>query len=132
MADIHSFDLKSFDADVEARADRGGSGRGQALKDERAALVEEARAGGFETGRREGSAGGLRGLCARGRDRPWDQLKAAAVAVREKRGLSPSGDATSSGLRHRREDRAQIALGKPSVAGRTCGAPWAHGPPPRG
>lgn len=121
MADAHPFDLRSFDADVEARADLERlKAEIQALKDERARLVEEARREGFEIGRREGVERGLALEHARVTSETAglaEQLQAAALAVREKRGeLAVEGERDLVRLAIAVAEkivRAQIALGKP-------------------
>lgn len=121
MADVHPFDLRSFDADAEARADLERlQAEVAALKAERDCLINEARREGLELGRREAveraSASEHERVLAETSGLA-EQLKAAAAAIREKRGelaAEAERDLVKLALAVAEKIvKAQIALGKP-------------------
>jgi flagellar assembly protein FliH len=121
MGDVHPFDLRSFDADVEARADLERLREEiRTLEAERTRLVEEARREGFEAGRAEGVERGLSLEHARVTTETAglaDQLRAAAAAIREAKGLvAAEGERDLVKLAIAIAEKivkSQVALGKP-------------------
>ena len=121
MADVHPFDLRSFDADVEARADLERlQAEVRALKTERDCLINEARREGLELGRRdavERAAASEHARIAAETAGLVEQLKAAAASIREKRGeLAAEGERDLVKLAIAIAEKivkSQIVLGKP-------------------